>query len=283
MLVGETPVFKFRETPELHLCSDAKGGVVLLGVGGLEEAAQLCGGDVVLLFLVPGVAGVEDVGVDTIDRHRDTKAQLFLNLRLDVVELGCGTGYVSYWAHLRGARTITGIDNSPAQLATATQRAASKSVTFPTVLGDAHRLPYADDSFDVAINEYGAAIWCDPELWVREAHRLLRPDGRLVFLGNSPLTLVCTPLSGAHVDRTLHRSYFDMGRVDFSDAEIDPGGIEFNRPLSSWFELFRTVGFRVDDYREPRAPDTATGTEFAVSADWSREWPSEQVFWLTRT
>jgi len=37
---------------------------------------------------------------------------------LDVIELGCGTAYVSSWLARRGARPV-GIDNSPAQLETA--------------------------------------------------------------------------------------------------------------------------------------------------------------------
>src|SRR5436305_14955799 len=37
---------------------------------------------------------------------------------LDVIELGCGTGYVSAWLARRGARPV-GIDNSRAQLETA--------------------------------------------------------------------------------------------------------------------------------------------------------------------
>ncbi|HWF73050.1 MAG TPA: methyltransferase domain-containing protein, partial [Solirubrobacteraceae bacterium] len=37
---------------------------------------------------------------------------------LDVIELGCGTGYVSSWLARRGARPV-GIDNSEAQLETA--------------------------------------------------------------------------------------------------------------------------------------------------------------------
>ncbi len=37
---------------------------------------------------------------------------------LDVIELGCGTGYVSAWLARRGARPV-GIDNSQAQLRTA--------------------------------------------------------------------------------------------------------------------------------------------------------------------
>lgn len=37
----------------------------------------------------------------------------------NVVELGCGTAYVSAWAARRGARRVVGIDNSARQLETA--------------------------------------------------------------------------------------------------------------------------------------------------------------------
>src|SRR5688500_3281939 len=37
---------------------------------------------------------------------------------LDTIELGCGTAYISAWLARRGARPV-GVDNSPAQLATA--------------------------------------------------------------------------------------------------------------------------------------------------------------------
>ena len=37
---------------------------------------------------------------------------------LDVIELGCGTAYISAWLARHGAHRV-GVDNSPAQLATA--------------------------------------------------------------------------------------------------------------------------------------------------------------------
>ena len=108
---------------------------------------------------------------------------------MDTVELGCGTGYVSAWLARRGARPV-GIDNSPAQLETARRFQAEFGLTFPLHLGDAEQTPFADESFDFAISEYGAAIWCDPYRWIPEAARILRPGGRLSFLGNSVLLML---------------------------------------------------------------------------------------------
>ena len=199
---------------------------------------------------------------------------------LDAIELGCGTGYVSAWMHRRGARVVA-IDNSQAQLATAQRLAAEHGADITWVHGNAETVDWPDHSFDFAVSEYGAAIWCEPRAWLTEAARLLRPGGRLVFLGNSPIASICIPSNGAQVDRTLHRSYFELGTFDWRHVEIEPGGIEFNLPLSGWFALFSELGFVVDDYREPRPPTATDEVRFGVAQRWARDFPSEQVFWLT--
>jgi ubiquinone/menaquinone biosynthesis C-methylase UbiE len=51
----------------------------------------------------------------------------------------------------------------------------------------AEAVPLRDASFDLAVSEYGAAIWADPFTWIPEAARLLRVGGELVFLANSLL------------------------------------------------------------------------------------------------
>src|SRR5262249_23248315 len=111
---------------------------------------------------------------------------------LDVVELGCGTGYVSAWLARRGARPV-GIDSSPDQLATARRMQAEHGLAFPLHLGDAEATPFEDASFDLAISEYGASIWGDPYRWIPEASRLLRPGRQLIFLRNSTLLMLATP------------------------------------------------------------------------------------------
>ncbi len=168
---------------------------------------------------------------------------------LDAVELGCGTGYVSSWMEQRGAR-VTALDLSSEQLSTARRLAKqySAQITFLEANAEATGLP--DAAFDYAISEYGAAIWCQPEIWLREAWRLLRPGGRLVFLGNHPLSIICTPLNGAPCELLLHRPYRGLWGADWTDVEIDPSGVTFNLTIADWFALFRKIGFAVVDYKE---------------------------------
>ncbi|MGR3466269.1 MAG: class I SAM-dependent methyltransferase [Shimia sp.] len=199
----------------------------------------------------------------------------------DAIELGCGTGYVSAWVARAGARVV-GVDQSTAQLATARMLHAQHGGDITWLEANAEDVPRPDASFDFAISEYGAAIWCDPEVWLREAWRLMRPGGALVFLGNHPLAMACTPPTGAAVERVLHRPLNGLRRLDWRDAPIDPGGIEFCRTLGDWFTLFRAIGWRVEDYREIFAPLEAEGTQFYCPADWGKNFPAEQVFWLRK-
>jgi SAM-dependent methyltransferase len=197
---------------------------------------------------------------------------------LDVIELGCGTAYVSSWLARRGAHVV-GIDNSAAQLANARRFQREFGVEFPLIHGDAEAVPFADESFDVAISEYGACLWCDPYRWIPEASRLLRPGGRLIFLTNSALVMLCAPDLEADGPAGEHllRDYFGMHRFEWPD---DPG-IEFHLAHGDWIRLLRSNGFEVEDLVEVRAPEGAVTRYPWVSAEWARRWPSEEI-WKTR-
>ena len=62
---------------------------------------------------------------------------------LDVIELGCGTAYVSAWLARRGARPV-GIDNSEAQLETARALQREFGTEFPLLHGNAEEVPISD-------------------------------------------------------------------------------------------------------------------------------------------
>lgn len=199
---------------------------------------------------------------------------------LEAIELGCGTAYVSAWMARRGAQVV-GIDPSEAQLATARALGAEFGLGLELIHGIAESVPRPDASFDFAISEYGAAIWADPYAWIPEAWRLLRPGGQLVFLGNSPLSQVCTPAaSGAVTELQLHRTYFGMHRCDWT--AIDDGGIEFNLALGEWSRLFDETGFDVVRYWEVQAPEDAAQDRFYVTAAWAKRFPCEHAWRLRK-
>ena len=198
---------------------------------------------------------------------------------MDAVELGCGTAYVSAWMARRGAKPVA-IDNSPNQLATARKFQTEYGIEFPLHLGNAEDTPFADESFDFAVSEYGAAIWCDPYRWISEAARILRPGGHLAFLGNGLLLMLCTAIQAdgdTPVTERLERPAFGMHRFDWEDD----GSVEFHLPHGKMIALLRECGFEIEELLEVQIPDGSTTTYPYVSLEWAQQWPCEEI-WKVR-
>jgi len=198
---------------------------------------------------------------------------------MDVVELGCGTAYWSAWLARSGASPV-GVDVTEAQLETARRMQAEHGLTFPLVQASAEDVPLPDASFDLVFSEYGASIWCDPYQWIPEATRLLRPRGRLVFLVNGTIFMLCVPdEEDVPAEATLLRDYFDMHRFVWPDDQ--PPSVEFHLGYGDWIRLLRTNGFEVENLIEVRPPEGATTRYPFVTNDWARRWPSEEI-WAAR-
>ncbi len=195
----------------------------------------------------------------------------------DVIELGCGTAYVSSWIARRGGR-VTGIDNSPAQLTTARRLQEVNNLRFPLIHGNAEQVPLPNASFDLAISEYGASIWCDPYRWIPEAARLLRPGGQLTFLVNGVILMLCVPdEEDQPAQTTLLRPYFGMHRFEWPDVEW----VEFHLGHGEWIRLLRSNGFVIEALFELQPPIGASTRYEYVTTEWARQWPSEEV-WVAR-
>jgi SAM-dependent methyltransferase len=194
---------------------------------------------------------------------------------LDLLDLGCGVAYFSAWLARRGARVV-GLDVTPAQLATARRMQAETGLEFELVEASAEDVPLEDASFDLVLSEYGASIWCDPAAWVPEAARLLRAGGRLVFLRNSTLVILCSPDEG-RVEERLARPQFGMRRFEWD------GGFEFHLAHGDWIALLRGAGFDVERLVELQAPAEAADHPYYdfVGAEWARRWPAEEI-WVAR-
>jgi SAM-dependent methyltransferase len=195
---------------------------------------------------------------------------------LDVVELGCGTAYFSSWLARRGA-TVVGIDPTPAQLETARRLQGETGIAFPLIEAIGEDVPLPDSSFDLVLSEYGASLWADPYRWVPEAARLLRPGGRLVFLTNSTVSVLCMTMDG--VGEQLVRPQFELGRFEWPDTHE----VEFHLAHSDWIALLHENGFEIERLVELFAnPESETHTYYKyVTAEWARQWPHEEA-WAAR-
>ena len=107
------------------------------------------------------------------------------------------------------------------------------------------------------VSEYGASIWVDPYRWIPEAARLLRPGGRLVFLRNSTLVILCSDDEVPAKEHLVH-AQFGMKRFEWPD-----GGVEFHlatrrvdRPAAR--ERIRDRAARRDSGARPTRSRTST-------------------------
>jgi ubiquinone/menaquinone biosynthesis C-methylase UbiE len=97
----------------------------------------------------------------------------------EVIDVPCGFGRHSIPLAEAGYR-VTGVDRSPRLLDEARQRGGGPEL----VRADYRELPFADASFDAALNLFSSLGYLGDEEDTRaltEIHRVLRPGGRLVI------------------------------------------------------------------------------------------------------
>jgi ubiquinone/menaquinone biosynthesis C-methylase UbiE len=167
---------------------------------------------------------------------------------LDVCDVGCAAGHTGF-TFIGRARSIVGVDPSPAMLSSFRALAASKGVQVETVEAFAEAIPLPDDSFDYVTCRLASHHFGDIVAAMAELHRITRPGGRVVVIDlhgddDPELDGFNHQLEVLH-DPTHVRSYtvarwtelftqagLTIGRLD-RDITERPAGV----PLSRWCEI----------------------------------------------
>ena len=147
---------------------------------------------------------------------------------MKLLDVCCGTGIVTAAAAARGA-SVVGIDFSPAMLRQARQGHPHLHLDE----GDAETLPYADDSFDAVVSNFGVHHAPNPEKAIAEAFRVLRPGGRVA------VTTWAVP-----AENIAWGLLFDAIRAhgDPNAAKTPPSGGNLGT-IDAMLRLFRDAGF----------------------------------------
>ena len=162
----------------------------------------------------------------------------------DVVDLGCGTGYMLGKLEQRGPASLLAVDISTRMLTATCARVPAST----PVAADIDSLPFADNSFDCIFSN-AALQWCELETAATEIRRVLREGGRLYLTTFGPSTL-CEwktggPGGGLSTTR-LHtassiKTVFD--RLGFRKIRVSRDHVRLEyRSVDAMFSAIRDLG-----------------------------------------
>jgi SAM-dependent methyltransferase len=174
---------------------------------------------------------------------------------LDVLDAGCGTGYLSRKLRDAGAR-VTGVDFSAKMIEIA--RARNPGIDFR--VDSVSELSTAGDArFDLVVSNYVIMDTPDLEGTARAFARVLRPGGAAVVVFSHP----CFPQGratvsggGGEVSYRWDFSYFERRKcTDAPWGHFKSDFIWFHRPLSDYWKAFAAAGLAVEGFEEPRVTE----------------------------
>jgi SAM-dependent methyltransferase len=159
-----------------------------------------------------------------------------------VLDAGCGPGAYAHWLVEHGAK-VTAVDVSPKMAAFARSRLGEQARVIEHDL--ANPLHFAKDGeFDLVLSSLALHYLKDWVPVLREFHRILSLEGRVVFSTHHPLMDFRLSPSGKYFETELiEDEWTGFGK---------PVVVRFyRRPLSAIFTAIAEGGFRVERFLEP--------------------------------
>jgi ubiquinone/menaquinone biosynthesis C-methylase UbiE len=155
-------------------------------------------------------------------------SMLELEERDRVLDVGCGTGFATEGL-LEHVDEIHGLDQSSHQLERAYAK-FGKDGPVRFYRGDAERLPFGDDAFDVVWSSGSIEYWPDPVATLREFRRVVEPGGSVLVVGpDAPNSTLFEKLADAvmlfYDEREADRMFDEAGFETFEHRvqQAQPG------------------------------------------------------------
>ena len=177
----------------------------------------------------------------------------------DILDAGCGPGWLSVELAQRGARVV-GLDGSEQMLLRARERAAGASQDVRFAEADlCASLSLQDHSFDGVVANMVLMDIPGIDRALSEFHRVLRPPGRFVFSITHPSFFMWNWKRDA-AGTKLWKPVDDYLTTRSEVLEIWGPTRHYHRPLSWYVSALASAGFVVDALLEP-VPDFERGPD----------------------
>ncbi|WP_458206115.1 class I SAM-dependent methyltransferase [Haladaptatus sp. NG-SE-30] len=131
---------------------------------------------------------------------REALRDLKLDTRQRVLDVGCGTGELARVLATETSGDVIGVDADPRLLAVAREHV-------PVVAGDANRLPFPDDSFDLVVCQALLINLPDPERTVEEFTRVSSGLVAAIEPDNSAVSVESTVSQESELSRRAREAY----------------------------------------------------------------------------
>jgi len=177
-----------------------------------------------------------------------------------ILDAGCGNGYLCRLLSKKGAKMV-GIDVSKRSIEIAEAFEKKKRMNIQYWVGSICNLSMCDDgSFDAVVSNLVLMDLQDLDTAVKELHRVLKPEGRLVFSIMHPCFSsppvhgwVREPVDSQRKEDWLYWKvdrYFDRTIEEWRYFDFPPT-YSFHRPLSDYVKVLLRNGFTITDFEEP--------------------------------
>ena len=142
-----------------------------------------------------------------------------------ILDVGCGTGFATEGL-LERTENVYGLDQSVHQMEKAWQKFGKRDrVRF--YRGDAERLPFKNDTFDIVWSSGSIEYWPDPVAALVECRRIAKPGGQVLIVGpNYPSNTVFQKLADAFMlfygADEADRMFEEAGYEEFRHVTMGP-------------------------------------------------------------
>jgi len=172
------------------------------------------------------------------------------NRAMNVLDVACGTAdyTIEIAQKVAHGSVVTGVDISEGMMAVGKEKIRKAGVSAELYIADCEELPYEDKTFDRISVGFGVRNFEHLDVGLKEMHRVLKPEGKLVIL---ELSVPSNPII-----RWLYKLYFlkilpavgglvsgDRGAYEYLPASV----LRFPAP-EQFIQMMRSAGFDTVDH-----------------------------------